>query len=247
MNLETVEFLLLPEEHLLAYVRDTKDIYEHRSLLKQLLLDDKVLDHVLDIVIRAIEDKARFRTLDCLKVIKAILRNNPFGLELDTRIVRKLFYLYKTFIYHKSEEIQVCVNLLVRSQSLDDDCVSWLVSNWDRSEHSLNRLLRYTRRHPLIIQWAKDRYQQGQLLDRRAEVIALLIDESIPLFIKEGNATLVWAIYYSRNSDETKQKLLMERFSAESLDALWKVSVKLGYPAVIEFMRTRMREQAIGG
>lgn len=246
MSKDFVEFLLLPEEFLPVYVRSTKDIYEHRSLLKQLLLGDYALNYLLDIIVKAVEDGARFRMLDCLKVVKAILKNNPLGLELDSRTVGKLFYLYKTFIFHKNEKIQACANLLVRFQCLNDDGVSWLVSNWNRSEHSLNRLLRYPKKHPLITQWAKGIYQQGQLRDRQAEIAALLIDESIPPFVTEDEDTIVWAIYHSRVSDEIKQRLLMERFSVESLDSLWKVSVRLRYSAVIEFMRAKVREQSKG-
>ncbi|MBU2609952.1 MAG: hypothetical protein KJ606_03250 [Chloroflexi bacterium] len=216
-------------------------------MLKQLLLGDYALNYLLDIVVKAVEDGVRFRTLDCLKVEKAILKNNPFGLELDSRTVGKLFYLYKTLISHKSEEIRACANLLIRFQCLSDDGVSWLISNWDRSEHLLNRLLRYPQKHPLITQWAKGIYQQGQLRDRQAEIVALLIDESIPSFVTEYEDTIIWAIYYSRVFDKIKQRLLMERFLVESLDSLWKVSVRLKYSAVIEFMRAKVREQSKGG
>lgn len=247
MSENFVEFLLLPDELLPMYVGDAKDIYEHRALLKQLLLDDYALNYLLDIVVRAVEDGARFRTLECLKVIKAILKNNPFGLELDSRTVGKLFYLYKSFIFHKSEEVRACANLLIRFQFLSDEDVSWLISTWEKSEHSLNRLLRYPQKHPLITQWAKEVYQQRQLPKRQAETVALLIDESIPSFITDDEDTIIWAIYYARVSAEIKQRLLMERFSVGSLNSMWEVSVRLKYPAVIEFMRSKVREQFEGG
>ena len=243
MSNDSVKFLLLPEEFLPIYVRDTKDIYEHRSLLKQLLLSDYALNYLLDIIIKAIDDGARFRKLDCLKVTKAILKNNPLGHVLDSRTVSKLFFLYKTFILHRSEEIRACANLLIRFQCLSENEVAWLVYNWDKSEHSLNRLLRYPKKHSLITQWAKGMYQQGQVRNRMAEVVALLIDDSIPSFVTENEDTIIWAIYYSRVTDEVKQRLLKERFSVESLNALWKVSVRLRYPEVIEFMRAKVRKQ----
>jgi hypothetical protein len=72
MSNDFIEFLLLPEEFPPIFVKGTKDIYEHRSLLKQLLLADYALNYLLDIIVKAVEDGTRFRTLDCLRVIKAI-------------------------------------------------------------------------------------------------------------------------------------------------------------------------------
>ncbi len=247
MKEDDARFILLPEEFLPEYIQNTRDIYLHRSLLKQLLLSEFVLNHLLDILVKAVENGVRFRTLDCLKVIKVILKNNPYGLELESQTVTKLFYLYKSYVFHKNEEVQACANLLIRFQRLNDDQINWLISTWDRSEHSLNRLLRYPQRNPLITHWAKDRYQHRELLERCAELIALLIDEGIPDFAREDNETIVWAIYYSRASDEIKQRLLRERFSIESLDALREVSVRLRYPAVIEFMRSKLRESFESG
>lgn len=237
--MQSAEFFLLPEKYLPVYIRDTRDIYEHRAVLKQLLLDNNVINYLLDILIKAIEGGTRFRTLDCLRVIKAILRNNLLGHKLDSQTVGNLFYLYKTFIFHNNEEVKMCANSLIRFQQLDDKSVRWLISHWDKSGHSLNRLLRYPEKHPLISEWAKDIYQQGQLMERQSEVIALLIDENIPAFVKEKDATIIWAIYYSRISDEAKQRLLMERFSVDFLDTLWEVSLRLGFPSVIEFMKAR--------
>jgi hypothetical protein len=243
MLTNATELLLLPEKYLPTNVRDAKDIYENRSVLKQLLLSDYALNYLLDILLKEIDGGIRIRTLECLKVIKAIIRNNPLNHKIDDKTVCKLFYLYKTYAFHKSEEIRACANMLIRLQCLDSASIGWLISNWDKSEHIINRLLRYPEKHPLISEWAKGIYQQGQLPDRKSEVIALFIDESIPSFVKEDNAAIIWAIYYSQISDEIKQRLLMERFSIENLDTLWDVSVRLRYSTVIDFMRTRVFEQ----
>ena len=95
-------------------------------------------------------------------------------------------------------------------------------------------------------EWAKGVYQQGQLRGRRAEIVSLMIDEDIPPFVTEDEDTIVWAIYYARVSDGTKQRLLMERFSVETFDSLWQVSLKLRYSVVIENMRAKVREQLLG-
>jgi hypothetical protein len=178
---------------------------------------------LLDILIDVVKNRARFRTLDSLRVIRAILKNNPFELKLGEKAINKLFYLHKAYIFHKNQQVSACANMLVKSQNLDDESINWIISNWENSEHLLNRLLRYPVKHPLVTQWATEMYQQHKLRDRKAELIALLIDEIIPSFIKENNNTIIWAIYYSRVPDEVKQRLLMERFSVENLESLWKV------------------------
>ena len=97
---DVADFLLLPEQSLPLYIQSAKDIYERRSLLKQLLLNEYTLNYLMDIIIESVKSKSRIRTLDCLKVVRAILRNNPFDLELDNPTISKLFFLHQTFIFH---------------------------------------------------------------------------------------------------------------------------------------------------
>jgi len=244
---DVIDFLLLPEQSLPLHIQNAKDIYEHRNLLKQLLLSEYTINYLMDIIIESVNSKLRFRTLDCLRVIRAILRNNPFRVELGNLTISKLFFLHQAFILHKNEEVRACANVLVMSQCLDDESIKWIIANWEKSDHLLNRLLRYPTKNSLITQWAKEVYQGGTLKGRNSEVIALLIDENIPPYVKENSSTIVWSIYYSRISSETKQRLLMENFTTESADSLWKVATRLKYSDVIQFMRKKILEQQNGG
>jgi hypothetical protein len=243
MNDDSVNFKLLPEIFLPTHIKNTKDIYEYRSILKQLLLQEYVINYLLDIIIKAVEENLRFKTLDCLKVIKAILKNNFFEVTLSDSTVNKLFQLYQVFIFHKNEEVKSVANLLIRFQFLNSESIKWLILNYEKSEHSLNRLLRYPKKDPLITEWAKNLYEEGKLKNRSSELIAILIHKCIPEFIVENGDTVIWAIYYSTISDETKQKLLIERFSVANLETLWEISIRLKYFDVIEFMRKKTFEQ----
>ncbi len=197
MSDEIIDFILLPEQSLPRNIHNAKDIYEHRSLLKQLLLSEYTLNYLLDIVIALSKEQIQeSRTLDCLKVLKAVLRNNPFGLEISNAASSKLFFLHQTFIFHKNERVCACANMLVKSQRLDDESIAWIISNWEKSEHLLNRLLRYPEKHHLIIQWATEIYKSGELRDRKSEIIGILIGENIPAFVKESSSSIIWAIYY---------------------------------------------------
>ena len=241
MDNDVATALLLPEEFLPQCVRSTKDIYDNRSALKRLLLDDYTINYLLEIILAAVDSGRRLRVLECLKVIRAILRNNPFAMELDSQTVSKLFSLFKTFVFHPSEDVRGCANSLVLMQRLNAEEVAWLVANWDRSDHILNRLLRYPVKHSLISAWAKEEYLQGELWRRRSELIGLVIEDSIPSFVSEEEDTIVWALYYARIPDEDKRRLLMERFSLQALHCLCEVSVRLRYRDVIESMREKTR------
>ena len=247
MSDEIIDFVLLPEQSLPRYIHSTKDIYQHRSLLKQLLLSEYTLNYLLDIVIASVKNKSRIRTLDCLRVLRAVLRNNPFGIEISNEAISKLFFLHQKFIFHKNEQVCACANMLVKSQRLDDESIAWVIANWEKSDHLLNRLLRYPENHHLIIQWATEIYQSGKLRDRKSEIIGILIGENIPAFVRESSNSIIWAIYYSKVPDEIKQKLLIENCTMESIEPLWKVAIRLKLSRVIEFMQKKVREQQNGG
>jgi hypothetical protein len=247
MSDDIVDFVLLPEQSLPKYIHSSKDIYEYRSLLKQLLLNEYTLNYLLDIIIATVKNKTRIRTLDCLKVLRAILRNNPFGLELSNETIRKLFFLHQTYIFHKNEQVCSCANVLVKSQRLDDESISWIIANWEKSSHLLNRLLRYPENNHLLIQWATEIYKSGKLSERKSEIIGILIGENIPAFIQESGSSIIWAIYYAKGSNEIKQNLLIENFRIESIDQIWVVAIRLKLSKVIEFMQNKIREQQNGG
>ncbi len=244
---DVINFLLLPEQSLPLSIKSIKDIYEHRNLLKQLLLSESTINYLMDIIIESVINKSKFRTLDCLKILRTILRNDPFEIELSESTIKKLFFLHQTFILHKNEDVRACANSFVMSRCLDDESIRWIIANREKSNHLLNRLLRYPAKNSLISQWAKEIYQSGKLRDRISEVVALLIVENIPPYVKENQTTIVWSVYYAKISDSTKKRLLMENFSKESADSLWKIAIRLKYPDVVQFMRQKILAQQNSG
>lgn len=242
--LEKHLMLFSPEKYLPRYIQTASDIFENRALLRKLPCNRYTLNHLLGIIVETVEGGRRFRTLDCLKVIRDVVRSKPVELELDSDTLARLFYLYKRFVFHSNEDVQWCVSIFIKSQLLDDDSIHWLISNYRKSNHVVNRLLRYPAGRPLIVKWAADVYKRGELRHRKSEVIGLLITDHIPSFVREDNNTsIIWAIYYARTSDEIKQQLLMKYFSFESLDAILEVCIRLHYPRVIEFALGKTQRQ----
>lgn len=53
-------------------------------------------------------------------------------------------------------------------------------------------------------------YESNELPDRTAEVISILITDTLPeLHVDEDVNNVLWAIYYSKNSDSVKKRLLL--------------------------------------
>lgn len=237
----TLEMRLMkfyPEKYLPKYVTTVKDIYEYRSPLKLLPCSNDTLRYLLNIITTAIHERKRFRQFDCLKVIRAIVRNGEEqeGLpHLDDDVVRHLFFLYQEYVLVPNEEIQWCISRILRGQILDDDEVRWLILNYKKSSHIVNRLLRYPVRNELIAEWAAEVYKTAELSDRVSEIVALLIDKDVPAMArKQNNSVILWAIYYSHATPADKERLLLRHARVEDLDVVLDITDKLGSPFLIE-------------
>jgi hypothetical protein len=235
--LEKRLMLFYPEDYLPRFVSTIQDIFENRFLLRNLPCNNQVLNYLLTIIVKSVDEGKRFRTLPTLKVIKAIVKNKSQETELERGVVKQLFHLYKKYIFAENEEVQWCVSIFIKDQVLDDEDVEWLISNYDNSSHIINRLLRYPIRNELITAWAKKAYRQNKLEDRKSEVVAILIENDIPSFVKNiDRKAILWSIYYAKVPDEIKLKLLKRYASVKNVDAALDISLRLGYPSVIEYM-----------
>lgn len=257
--------LFNPDKYVPEQIITTKDIWEHRYILKQVPYNDKVIKHLIEIIIIAIEQRKRFRKLDCLKVIKRILYNRVNSCQDDINVAEnkvvtnKLFYLYQSFFdSSNSQEIQKCVNIFLKNRQLDEEQIQWLVKNHTKSEYAINRLLRYPGKSPRLFYWAKELYLnkfikyreerktlsdwyqieiENNLLKRESELIAILIDEDIPPFVDIRDKTVImWAIYYSQVPDVTKERLIKKYWNIEGWEAALEVSKRLNYLSVREWI-----------
>lgn len=229
-GLENYLVLFEPEEHLPKIVKDVRDIYAQRALLRDISGSAFAVDFLAAIILGALESKARFRKYYCLKVLRSVVRNSRPE-KLNTNITHKLFKIYQAFIFTENEEIQWCVSALVKDQLLSSEDIGWLVENYKRSNHIVNRLLRYPKPTASIQIWADIIRRSNELADRRSEVIGLLLPERFEeLQSSEDENTLVWAVYYSRVSDPEKENMLTQLAGIAVLDSLLDVSLRLRYP-----------------
>ena len=240
--LEKYLLLFYPDKYIKQYIATPKVIFENRILLRNIRFTSQSFRNLVQAVIDAIEDKNKIRTLHRLIILKSILYSNR-EVELEKDVIDMLFHLFRLYIFSQGTSLNVEIsrqaNNLIRNQPLDETQILWLIENYKRSGHILNRLLRYPGVNENVVNWARTLYEQNELPERRAEVVGLLISDTLPeLCINEDVNMVLWAIYYSRNSPAIKRKLLLSvvnRDNIEScIDGIYTIAERIGSLDIVE-------------
>jgi hypothetical protein len=244
---EAINYL---KEHLLKYepeklfhnIKSVKDIYEYRRTLKEIKSSSKAVALIADMILTAIQKKLRFRTLDCLKVLRNLIKQLPENHELTEETLTQLFEIYKHFIFSDRKEIHWCVSSIIKDKKLGEEAVDWLVSNQPRSkQHIVNRLLLYPVPHPKIKSWAEQVLSKNGLPDRRSELISLLIEQDLPkVAAKEDSSTLQWAIFKSRIPYESKINLLKQYSDFDSIQSTIDIAHRLESPELLRSLLEKL-------
>lgn len=233
-----------PSDYIKKCVMSIRDVYRHRYILKEMASCEDAFNFILDILIDSVSSKARFKTLQSLNVIKGIKKRFPEKFRFQPHTVDKLFFLFETFIFHSNPLVQESVNIYLKNQELKDVQIEWLILNFQRSEHVVNRLLRYPTNHRLIALWGSRVISINALPGRTSELISFLIEEGDhSVYSQVSDQNIIWGVYYAKISDERKKALLRAMF-AESLFAdLLKVCERLMFIDIcvelIEFMKKK--------
>lgn len=209
-------------------VRTVRDIYENRSFLKQFSGSNDTVSHIANIILAAIRAQDRMRTMDCLKILRGLVRNTTPEEALGPATVHVLFEIYKHYVFDVREELQWCVSSIVKDQLLDDEAIDWLLANENQSEHIVNRLLLFPTAHPKIKEWAKRAYQMKTFHQRQYQVIALLIEKDLPSYVEgEESNTILWAIHKARIPDARKIVLINKYSDLDSVEAIVKIANRM--------------------
>lgn len=225
---ERILLTTAPPEFVLENIYTARDIYENRKILRQLPGTNDTVSHIGRIILEAVKARKRIRTLDCLKVLRSFVHNPISDETLSPTTVHVLFEIYKHYIFSQNEELQWCVSSIVKNQILDDQAIDWLLANESKSTHIVNRLLLFPAAHPKIKKWAKRAYRTGAFPDRRSEVIALLIEDDLPLYAKKENSkTILWAIYKARIPDNHKIALINKYSDLASVESVMKIADRI--------------------
>lgn len=232
-----------PEAVLPVVAPDVKALYTNRSFVRLAPCTDFVVGYIAQMLIAVTKSGVRFRKYECLRNIRQIIRSHSSQDDLSRHTVDLLFVLYQHYIYSEKEEIQWCVSSFLKDRTLLPEHISWLIENATTSTHLVNRLLRYPKADPQIVEWARMTLESGNLPDRSAELLGLLIDEELPEVAGSmPRAAILWGIYYSRASIETKSRLLRSVVTAECADEALTIAMRLRLPEVV-----RQVARVVGG
>lgn len=245
---EAIDYLELhllsyePEQYVLRQIKTVRDVYEHRTPLKTFSGTDRIISHIAQILVDRIEDGKRMRTLDCLKVLRALVKKaNPGDLKPET--VGKLFRIYQQFIFRDNEDIQWCVSAILKDKPLTDSAIGWLVQNCNRSEHIVNRLLLYPEAHAEIRIWAERVYREDGLSRRRSDLIAVLLTvANADRFAAENDANaFVWAVFKSRLPMGQKIALLKKYSRFEAFASVVEIADRLESPDLLRHFLNKLK------
>ena len=224
--------LLFESEQVTLKIDTVRDIFTHRHILKQSRFNIETLNHLAVLIRDGLKAKTRFRVFESLRVLRAQVLSASERLPNHT--VKILFEIYQHLILESREEVQWCLSRLIKDQLLDDESIKWLTDQWDHSVHLVNRLLKYPVPNYRITEWARTRYCNGELADRRSEVIALLLSEDdITNFVNEEHEALGWGILQSHLTQSQKIEYLSSLVNGLSASALVTFAVRLNAPIIL--------------
>jgi hypothetical protein len=225
-----------PEHGLVDLVQTVSDIYEERHILKQLPCSNFTIGHLVRITRDALERGARFRRSEVFKVIRAVIRSDR-TFHFSQPVIDDLFAIYQATIFAVKEDVQWCVSTFVKDQFLSDEQISWLIHNYRRSVHIVNRLLKYPKPDSAIRDWARGVYERGELQDRVSEVLSVGYADSLDQFSdREEAEAIAWAVYRAAIADDEKQKLLKKLASRTSAPTVAEIALRLGYTDVLKHL-----------
>ena len=241
-----VEFLELSliefgeNKFLKKYVKNTKDIYFFKTQLKRLPPSNSVLKYFAELINNDLENKKRFRKKECVKVLRAIIRNSQTTPTLDDTTLKALFNVYKGMILILPEDGQWFTSVLIKNQELADEDIRWLIDNYTDSIHLLNRLLLYPVPNRQVYNWAKNLAKKDIMPENReSEVIACILnfDENI-IEDYENDEMLIWAIAKSKIPDDRKIALLEKFINNKNFDLLIQIAQKYKFKKLLQKMLT---------
>lgn len=215
----------IPDEVLKNY----KTIIEFKELIKNSIPEKRILNNILDVAITKINNKERFQKILFIKIIRKQIKPE----FVDEKITEKLFYIFQSLLNEVNSDISWSLSFLIKDIKLTEDNIKWLIENCDKSEHIINRLLRYPFPNEKITKWGKTCFKNIEFKSRLSELISLQLNFDKNYSHKDKNA-LLWGIHYSKLDDKTKKNLLINKSDNENFISLIKICKKNNFMDVIE-------------
>lgn len=216
-------------------IKTLNDIVAHRSFFKYRTVSKKCYLYLLAMLNGSIAKILVKTDGVILKLFRQIIRANSH-LIFDSGIMALSFGIFQKYYQHKNEEIQSCVNVMLKGAELSDEQLHWLINRYTESKHILNRILGYPTYSPILSIWASEMLREKLYNERLAELIGLTINNEIPNYIIEAFDVneVMWGIYKSKSSDKSKQEMLLAIYNSTCADDLIQICNKLQYKNVLK-------------
>jgi len=229
---------ITPAAKITEYVSNINDVYEKRAILKECRWDFESFDYLLSVFVNTVANKSRFvKKVDCFKVVRLAIKRNFYGCQFPKEIVDKLFYLFKEFLQlipPANYDIVSWLSVALKDQVLNDEQIDWLIQNTTTDETILNRLLRYPIWNKSIGQWAIQSLESETIEGRESELYGILIKDRIPDILKGKDSNeIAWGIYYSKNTGETKERLLLNVTDKSNYRSVCEIAYRLNFPNLV--------------
>lgn len=237
-ELEIYEVLFEPLIVLPTLVKTTQDIFKFKSVLKSLPCTDEIVTYLANIILEAISAQKRFRKVECLKVLRSIVRNSQGVPHFESTTIRLLFRIYQNLIFDLPEDGQWAVSVLIKGQLLENSEIHWLINNYKQSVHPLNRLLLYPEYHPTIAEWAERVYLAHEFPEREIEIISLCIQKNLPPFVDQGNYEVILkSISRARLTLAEKEILLIKMAHPENIHILMEIAINYKMKTLFQIVK----------
>jgi len=237
-KVETYEVLFEPSKFLPKLVKSPQDICEFKTVLKCLPCTDETVSYLANIILGAISARKRFRKVECLKVLRSIIKYSQGVPHFESATIRLLFRIYMNLIFDLSEDGQWAASILIKGQLLENSEIQWLIQNYKQSVHPLNRLLLYPEYHPAIAVWAEEVYKTHEFPDRETELISLCIQKDLPPFVDQvNNEQLLNAVSRSRLTNAEKEALLIKLAHPENFDILVNIAINFQMKSLFQYIK----------
>lgn len=217
----------IPDECLESY----ESIISHKDLLRRTKPSEKILHRLLDILIERISKNLRYQKLTMVKLIKQQL--HP---ELMTdEVINRLFFIFQSLIVDATDEVAWKLTMTIKDIELGDEQIIWLVDHYEKSNHIINRLLRYPKANKTIYRWAQKCLDNAELENRLSELIGIQLNFNIKYKHKDKIA-YVWGIHYSKLDERSKKDLLLKAITVKTIDEVIKICERNLYMDIVEFL-----------
>lgn len=237
-NIDPEQYSYLLDTYLRHFNLDlpegTVDTYEQiisfQAILKNILPSKEVLNKLLNVVITKIENNKRFQKL----ALVTLIRHHSNVDDIDKKTTDKLFFLFKELISTASEAIEWKLTSLIKDKELSEENICWLIDNYEKSTHIVNRLLRYPIPNRRISNWADYCLKNNILGDRLSELIGLKLNFN-KKFKHKDKIAFVWGVHYSKLDLKTKKDLLLSNTNKKNFIEVLKICERNSLLDVISF------------